>query len=230
MAERGLLVFDMDGVLVDVSESYREAIRATVHHFTGREVSHDLIQQYKNAGGWNNDWALSHKIINDLGVQAEYHAVVDYFQHIFFGSNHDGFMRREKWLPAPGLLGRLQQRFALAIFTGRLRSEVEITLHRFVPDFHFDMIVPDDEVPNPKPAPDGLLLIRSRLKGDPAWYVGDTVDDARSSRAAGIPFIGIASPSSPSPQELSELLKKEGAVHVLANINEIESVLCAAPR
>ena len=33
---RTILVFDMDGVLVDVSESYRETIARTVEHFTGR--------------------------------------------------------------------------------------------------------------------------------------------------------------------------------------------------
>jgi HAD superfamily phosphatase len=30
-----LLVFDMDGVLVDVTESYRETIAQTVERFTG---------------------------------------------------------------------------------------------------------------------------------------------------------------------------------------------------
>ena len=30
-----VLVFDMDGVLVDVTDSYREAIAQTVEHFTG---------------------------------------------------------------------------------------------------------------------------------------------------------------------------------------------------
>ena len=50
-----LIVFDMDGVLAEVTESYREAIVQTVEHFTTKRVGHDLIQQYKNAGGWNND-------------------------------------------------------------------------------------------------------------------------------------------------------------------------------
>ena len=30
-----VIVFDMDGVLVEVTQSYREAIRETVRHFTG---------------------------------------------------------------------------------------------------------------------------------------------------------------------------------------------------
>ena len=75
-----LLVFDMDGVLVDVSESYRETIVRTVEHFTGKRISREQIQEYKNAGGWNNDWALSQRICADLGVEVDYPTVVDVFQ------------------------------------------------------------------------------------------------------------------------------------------------------
>jgi len=66
-----LIVFDMDGVLADVTESYREAIVQTVERFTATRVERDLIQRYKNAGGWNNDWALSQKIAADLGCLHE---------------------------------------------------------------------------------------------------------------------------------------------------------------
>ena len=78
-----LIVFDMDGVLTEVSESYREAIVETVDHFTGQRVTRDLIQEYKNQGGWNNDWALSQKIAADLGVEVAYNDVVDYVQQDF---------------------------------------------------------------------------------------------------------------------------------------------------
>jgi HAD superfamily phosphatase len=57
-----VIVFDMDGVLAEVTESYRESIVQTVRFFTGKTVSRDAIQDYKNQGGWNNDWALSQKI------------------------------------------------------------------------------------------------------------------------------------------------------------------------
>ena len=75
----------MDGVLAEVTESYREAIVQTVEHFTGRRIERDLIQDYKNQGGWNNDWALSQKIAADLGVEVPYDTVVDYFNEIFIG-------------------------------------------------------------------------------------------------------------------------------------------------
>ncbi len=64
---KDLIVFDMDGVLVDVSESYRAAIQATVHHFTGQEPTNDEVQTWKNKGGYNDDWKLSHHMIQERG-------------------------------------------------------------------------------------------------------------------------------------------------------------------
>ena len=81
----GVIVFDMDGVLVDVSQSYRETIRETVRHFGGPDISHERIQDYKNSGGWNNDWALSQKILADSGIEVPYDTVVREFNRIFFG-------------------------------------------------------------------------------------------------------------------------------------------------
>ena len=62
------ILFDLDGVLVDVTESYRETIQRTVEHFTGRRISRPEIQDWKNRGGWNDDWALSHRLITDAGA------------------------------------------------------------------------------------------------------------------------------------------------------------------
>src|SRR3974390_735652 len=92
-----IIVFDMDGVLAEVTESYREAIVQTVEHFTGQRIERDRIQDYKNQGGWNNDWALSQKIASDLGVEIPYGEVVDYFNQIFIGKNGDGLINREQW-------------------------------------------------------------------------------------------------------------------------------------
>jgi phosphoglycolate phosphatase-like HAD superfamily hydrolase len=64
----------------------------------------------------------------------------------------------------------------------------------------------------------------ARHPGKEILYIGDTVDDARSARAAGVNFVGIAA----GDPELTRLLSDEGAVAVLKNINELEDLLCAA--
>jgi len=223
-----VLVFDMDGVLVEVSESYREAIRETVRHFTGELVSHDTIQNFKNAGGWNNDWLLSQRLIQDLGTSVPYAEVVEYFNQVFLGENGDGLIRRERWLPAAGLLDELGRNAALAIFTGRAKYELDITLERNAVESCFEFVVTDDSVPNPKPAPDGLLLIQSRYPAKTIWYLGDTVDDARSAQAANVPFIGVSTPHNARHAEISEILKSHGAFTVLSDINELAGVVAGA--
>ena len=220
-----ILVFDMDGVLVDVSESYREAIQQTVGHFTGKRVTRADIQEWKNRGGWNDDWALSTAMIRSQGVDARYDAVVEYFQSIFHGSGSDGLIMRERWIARDGMLERLNGQFQFALFTGRLRWEAELTLRRFAPALRFEPIVGAGDVSNHKPAPDGLLHIGKLAPHARLWYIGDTVDDARSAKAAGVPFIGIAAPTSARREELCGLLKEEGARAVLDDINQLEDAL-----
>jgi HAD superfamily phosphatase len=219
------LIFDMDGVLVDVSESYRQTIQQTVEHFTGKSITREDIQEWKNRGGWNDDWALSTAMIRDKGVEADYNEVVNYFQGIFHGDGSDGLILRERWIARAGLLERLNEKFQFALFTGRFRWEAELTLYRCAPRLQFEPIVGAGDVPNPKPAPDGLLRIVTLAPGAELWYIGDTVDDARSAKAAGMPFIGIAAPGSPRRQELCELFQREGAKAVLDDINQLEAVL-----
>lgn len=222
-----LLVFDMDGVLVDVTESYRETIQRTVEHFSSRGITRPEIQDWKNRGGWNDDWALSHALIREAGVEVEYESVVEYFNSIFHGNGSDGLILRERWIARAGLFERLSERFRMAVFTGRLRWEAELTLKRCAPHLSFSPIIGTDDVTHPKPAPEGLLKICAQASAQRQWYIGDTVDDARCAREAGVPFIGIAAPANPRYDELVKVLKAEQALAVLDDINQLESVVCA---
>ena len=73
---QALIVFDMDGVIVDVSESYRNTVRQTARLFFKGAVSWEKLPdplfsladlaRVKQAGGLNNDWDLTFLIINLL--------------------------------------------------------------------------------------------------------------------------------------------------------------------
>ena len=53
------VVLDIDGVLVDVADSYRRAIVESVERVYGDTIEPATIQQFKDAGGFNNDWELT---------------------------------------------------------------------------------------------------------------------------------------------------------------------------
>ena len=226
MVSADVLVFDMDGVLVDVAESYRETIVQTVRHFSGRTIARELIQEYKNRGGWNNDWALSQQILRDLNVAVDYDTVVNEFNRLFAGEDGvEGLVNREQWIAAPDLLERLSKQYQLAIFTGRMQWEAAITLKRFAGQVRFDPLICADDVARPKPDPEGLLTIGERNPGKRLLYFGDVVDDARSARLAGAPFVGVVEGRRPNRDRAVEQLLEESALAVIEDINHIEEVL-----
>ncbi len=53
------VVLDIDGVLIDVEDSYRRAIAETIERLYGESFPEDAIQALKDAGGFNNDWELT---------------------------------------------------------------------------------------------------------------------------------------------------------------------------
>tara|TARA_B100000161_G_scaffold176137_1_gene126576 strand:+ start:138 stop:353 length:216 start_codon:yes stop_codon:yes gene_type:complete len=59
----GLILFDIDGVIRSVENSYRLALKKTVFKFSGWEPSYQDIDNAKNEGVWNNDWDLSMELI-----------------------------------------------------------------------------------------------------------------------------------------------------------------------
>lgn len=54
------VVLDIDGVLVDVEDSYRRAIVESIEAVYDRTIRKPDIQQFKDAGGFNNDWELTY--------------------------------------------------------------------------------------------------------------------------------------------------------------------------
>ena len=226
MVAADLLVFDMDGVLVDVSDSYRETIVQTVKHFSGQTITRQRIQDYKDRGGWNNDWALSDQILKDLGSEVPYKTVVEQFNKLWMGDEGlEGLVARERWIGAPGLFERLAGRYQLAIFTGRTKWETDITLTRFAHGIKFYPIVCADDVTLAKPDPEGLLKIRGWNSDRRLLYFGDVIDDARSARAAEMPFVGVVEPGRSNRDDVLEQFRKEGALAIVENINQIEQVL-----
>ena len=63
MNSRGFLLFDIDGVIRDVTRSYRLAIQHTVNYFCNWKPELENIDNLKAEGIWNNDWEASYELI-----------------------------------------------------------------------------------------------------------------------------------------------------------------------
>ena len=212
-----MLIFDIDGVLVDVSKSYRFAIKKTVEYFTGKEISLQDVQALKNMGGYNNDWDASEALIKLKGKNIGKQEIIGKFQDIYAE-----LMDNEPWLLDKQLLESLSKRYKMAVFTGRIREEAEYVLKKNNASKYFDKIIAMEDVMKRKPNPEGILKLMNGSKK--AYYFGDMIDDMRAAASANVIGIGVLPPQDKS-KEMEELLIANGAKAVLDDINKITEVL-----
>jgi HAD superfamily phosphatase len=223
-----VIIFDVDGVLVDVRGSFHSTILETVKFFTGKRVTRAELHRWKNRSGFNDDWILSTAWVQSLGGKFEFEEVKRKFVEIYWGTNGKGNVAREKWLLPPASLSRLSKRAELALFTGRTSRELDYTFDRCRTRKFFKKIVTVENVKQPKPDPEGLLKILAGRNPNVGLYVGDNVDDALAARAAKVSFVGILPASRTEHRERRKLLSEVGAEAILPNINELEVWLRSA--
>jgi len=217
-----IIVFDVDGVLVDVRGSYHRTVLETVRHFTGKRVTRLQLLRWKSQSGFNDDWKLSTAWVNSLGGKFEYEEVKSKFLDLYWGQNSEGYVAQEKWLLPRSSLRRLAARSELALFTGRVHREVDYTLDRRKVREFFRTIVTVEDVERPKPDPEGLVRILAGRDPDKAIYLGDNVDDAIAAQAAQIPFIGVLAREAAVRRERVAMLKKFGARAILSDVRDLE--------
>ncbi|NEP58471.1 MAG: TIGR01548 family HAD-type hydrolase [Symploca sp. SIO2G7] len=202
---RAIVVFDIDGVVRDVSGSYRRAIADTVEHFTDGVYRPKPIEidQLKSEGIWNNDWKASQELIyryfetQGSGVLAtsapqkreqidlNYDTLVAFFQSRYRGPDQEltGYICNEPLLMEASYLASLT---AAAIpwgfFSGATREEAEYALIKRL-GLQKPVLIAMEDAPG-KPDPTGLLAAVKQLEQQhkikvelPVIYVGDTVAD-----------------------------------------------------
>jgi HAD superfamily hydrolase (TIGR01548 family) len=205
-----------------VSESYRASILTTARRF-GVQLTPDDVRARKAAGNANDDWALTHDLVTRSGVDATLAAVTAEFEAIYQGcAGAPGIRRHETLIPNPLLLRALAVRLPLAIVTGRPRIDAERFLKEHGIGQYFRTVVCREDAPlKPDPAP--IRLAMQRLGATRAWMIGDTPDDIRAARTAGVVPLGILAPGEPA--EGKDPLFAAGAARVLITIEEILTCL-----
>ena len=236
MKNIGLILFDIDGVIRSVENSYRLALIKTVYKFSGWEPSYKDIDNAKNEGIWNNDWDLSLELIKrcitkenlNLKIPSR-EAIVKCFEKFYFGGdpnqdskNWSGFIINEELLVDKKFFELLEKNGIIWGFV----SGAESASAKFVLEKRLGLKSPPlismGDAPD-KPDPEGFIKLSKKLLGDkfgssniPIGYVGDTIADINTviNAKKEIPSqkfisIGIAPPHLHSKSLLRERVSYE---------------------
>jgi HAD superfamily phosphatase len=247
-----IVIFDIDGVIRDVSGSYRRAIADTVEHFTQGQCRPTMedMDQLKAEGIWNNDWEASQELTyrywesrgkTRTQVNLDYQAIVTFFQERYRGKNWDGYITSEPLLLESAYLEELTANgIKWGFFSGATRGSAEYILKKRLGLTNPALIAMED-APG-KPDPTGLFATVSLLEnGDRnsanlVIYVGDTVADLHTvAKAREIQKqrvwigVGVLPPHVLGNAEYQAAyrakLEGAGAAVVVENVQEITSQL-----
>lgn len=221
-----ILIFDVDGVLVDVRGSFWGSALDTVRLLTGKRATWSELYKWKAKPGNNDDWSMVSAWVTALGRPTTYEEARAAFQQFYWGTNgKPGNARKEKLLVTPGQVEQWARRFELDLFTGRTRQEFSYTFDRWPAASHFRTVVTMDDVQRKKPYPDGLLKILGKRDPASALYVGDNIDDALAARAARVPFIAILPPGSQGYRQRAARFRELGALALLPRATALNALL-----
>jgi len=193
-----IVVFDIDGVVRDVSGSYRRALADTVEHFTlqGYRPTPDDIDCLKSEGVWNNDWEGSQELIyryfetqgqSREQVIVDYNSIVAFFQSRYRGTdanNLTGYICDEPLLLKSSYLNQLTEAgIPWGFFSGATRASATYVLQQRL-GLQSPVLIAMEDAPG-KPDPTGLFSTLESLdmgiddadNFPPVIYVGDTVAD-----------------------------------------------------
>lgn len=223
--EPSLLLFDMDGVLFDVSGSYRACIQRTAQSF-GVHLGPGAIEAAKARGNANDDWALAWRLLVAAGVDCTLAEVTERFESYYQDSaSGPGLWRSETPLVDRFFLQALQKKIPLGIVTGRPRKDAERSLAQHdIAECFSVLVCREDAALKPSPEPIELAIARSAVESARAWYIGDTPDDMVAARACGVIPIGHAPPHC-DKEALRASLFQAGASRVLDSLSPLLELL-----
>jgi phosphoglycolate phosphatase-like HAD superfamily hydrolase len=162
-------------------------------------------------------------LLEERGVTRSLQEITDRFEAIYQGTESSPGLRLSGDSPGARLAVASCRRLPLGIVTGRPRADAE----RFLAESGIAGLVRvvvcmEDGPLKPDPA-----VVRAALRAlgiSHAWMIGDTPDDIRSARAAGVLPLGVVAPGDRT-EVMAEALRSAGAARILAHLNQIEEIL-----
>ena len=194
-----VILFDLDGTLIDSTEAILDGFRVAFETFGGEVPSDRLIKK-----------EIGHTLENmfrTLGVEER---MID--QHVHTYKMHYREISCAKTVLLDEAANAIKEASAFAILgvvTTKTGEYSTILLEHMGLMSYFDVLIGREHVERPKPHPEPIFKALAKLEHDKSntWMVGDTPMDILAANAAGIKSVAVTSGYA-SHQELATCASK----------------------
>ena len=217
---RTAVVFDLDGTLVDTAPDLAAALNATLDRHGRPGVAVETIRAMIGDGARK----LLIRGFEATGGLPDEAVISDAMEHFlaYYGNNMSAASQ-----VFPGLLSMLSVLRRQGCIFGVCTNKFEGFSRKLLTDLgivgHFAAIVGGDTLSVRKPDPGHILATVERMGATPqsAVMVGDSANDVRAARAAGVPVVAVSFGYTATPA------RELGADHVIDSLSELPALLAS---
>lgn len=179
-----LIIFDLDGTLVDSIHDIYAALQACCNHFNISNIPKTSIRQFVGPG--------AEELIKATikGTSISLNSFYDKFREIY---RHDFISQTQLFPGLKNLLNTLKTHYKLAILTNKPEDASRFLLQNLKIDHLFEKIIGPDTYNSAKPDPGGLLKLLETIpcKKESCLFIGDTSVDIYTAKNAKVPSMAI---------------------------------------
>ncbi len=185
--KKDLLIFDLDGTLIDSSDDIAWSANRTLEYMGYRERPLESIKEHIGWGVKNLLEKLMPQESNERIEEARRKFLEYYGGHLIVATRL-----------YPGVMDTLRyfrdRKKHMAVVTNKPEALTHGIIEGLGLERFFDVVVGGDTVGNKKPHPEPVIKVLDRLgiPPDRAVFVGDSPVDCQSACAAGVDVVGVA--------------------------------------
>ena len=217
-----VVVFDLDGTLVDTSHDLIAAANQTAQQYGVQAQLEYCEKALAMRGGRAMMRILTQRAgraIDEAQIDQMYPSLIALYEHIVadHAQLYDGALEMVAWCRAQG--------YGVAICTNKPAKPTHILLAALGISDLFDAVVAADTLPVKKPDPAPLFHAINQtaqaqgVEASGAILIGDTITDATTAQAAGVPVVLV------DFDQPSEELRRLGADAVILEYAELPPIV-----
>jgi phosphoglycolate phosphatase len=209
-----LLVFDLDGTLVDSSRDLATATNAALQRVAPQSppIPHETVRSFVGDGAR----VLMERSIRHARIARSVDEVLPVFLECYAAC------LLETTCLYPGVQAALESLSdpTLAVLTNKPGAFSRTILDSLGVGSRFSRVWGPDDAPERKPDPSGLLALIAELgsDADDTWMIGDSPVDVQTARAAGVRVAGVTWGLNP------EGLRREGPDRLIDDPGDLASL------